>query len=161
MIHVLYVIGMVALLVVDQSLGSHHDIMLAAMVHGVHVLEVTQACGCCCLLTNTINAFILDESYYFNKDGRLFTTKVMTVQMGDGDYGIGPALPSEQIKLGTNILWPQFDFGKQLGVVSIMENVIMRIEHYNVTKTNNKCCASIKIGFSCEIKGCCGDGCCC
>lgn len=121
-------------------------------------------CGCCGIFNDNLNTLLLDDSYYFTKDGKLFTTMVTKViKNEDGTFDIDEKVPSEELNVGDLVLWPQFDLKFNSTEISVTENIVMTVGHHNVTQLHNRCCASISVSFppSCQVKFCCGNNCCC
>ena len=96
----------------------------------------------------------------YTADNRLYTQHVVTTVYDETTHSflMGQVLNSSQVKLGDYILWPGSDLN-----ITMPKSVVMRIDHYQVTKDRSNCCASISIGWppSCHVKACCGEGCCC
>ena len=113
--------------------------------------------------TNT-NSMLLDDSYYFTKEGNLFTTQVTTAKMGDnGMFELGSIVSSEKLKVGDFVWWPKFDLKNTIAEVSVVNNIVMKVGHHNITNVHSRCCASISVNLppACVVKFCCGGGCCC
>lgn len=98
------------------------------------------------------------DTFDYTYDGR-FTTTVVTVvhELKNGFYQMIRNVPSTLLNGGDQIIWPGYE------VDAPTPYKIVTIRHYNVTKTRTNCCASVSVGFPphCQVKVCCGDGCCC
>ena len=105
------------------------------------------------------NSNILDTNYHFTTDGHLYTEFVTVAKFHNRTktYVVDRIMHSSELKLGYQVIWPGFD----IGFDESDKNVMMQVEHWNVTAVHSKCCASISVGTSCYIKFCCGTGCCC
>jgi hypothetical protein len=129
-----------------------------------------RACGCICtssieqstIKNNKIivNGDILDDNYFLTKEGHLYTEYVTLAQKtSNGDtYIVGQTIHSSKLKQNDMILWPGFDIDPLL---SKMDNVAVKIENYNVSADNYKCCPRMRHGIDCTTVGCCGIMCCC
>ena len=135
-------------------------------------------CGCCGLFANkTIDSndnndsndkpFIdsnvdntpIDLSTYSKtEDNRLYTQFVTKAKFNKQTqmYEANGIAHSTDLQQGDLIMWDGKD-------VNRTGNVVMKLEHYAVDKKHKNCCASIKVAFppSCQVKVCCGSGCCC
>lgn len=117
-------------------------------------------CGHCGRFNN-INTLLLDDSYHFTKSGNLITTKVTKVISNvESTFDVDKKILSEELKINDLILWPIFDLQLDIGDTQVTDNIVMKIEHYNVTHLHNKCCVSTSDKFpSRQVKFCCGDVC--
>jgi len=103
------------------------------------------------------NNYIIHD-YDYTYDGRLKTKFVSLVhELKDGLYQVIVDVPSTKLQLGDKIVWKGYEVNAET------QNKIVTIEHYNVNNNHTNCCASVSVGFPphCQIKVCCGDGCCC
>lgn len=103
--------------------------------------------------------YTIDNDFYINDNGELYSTHLTLVSEVDNNkFSIIENVPSSKVQKGMKFLWPILE------KTHIKKNDIHYLEHYNVTTINSKCCLSIKISGPmphCEIKACCGTGCCC
>ena len=110
-------------------------------------------------LTYLQNHLILNPSdFNYTYDGRYTTNKVTKiVQEKPGQFSIVPNYPSNKLKSTDLILW----FGSELGLDQL--NAVAQVSHLNIDETHQNCCASVSVGFPphCQVKVCCGNGCCC
>jgi len=126
-------------------------------------------CGCCGLFAeqNTtkddkiiVSGAILDDKYILSEDGNLYTEYVTLAEkkLNEDTYVVGKTIHSSKLKQDDMILWPGYDIDSSL---SKIDNVVIKIEHYNVSADNYKCCPRMRQGITCIWLGCCGGICCC
>ena len=119
------------------------------------------SCGCpkyfLCLAGPDTDDTTVGTQYSFTAANRLYTQFVTTAKLIDQTYYAGPIKHSSELTLGELVIWPGFDIN------STNTSVVMALEHYNISDDKLNCCASISAGFppSCQVKFCCGSGCCC
>ena len=103
------------------------------------------ACPCMNLYHNMIN-------YKKTDNGVLYSNYVQTALFRNDTYVIGPIVHSSKLKVNDTIFWPTTQF----------KHEVLIVEHHDVTYNRDNCCWSIQIGLpACEVKYCCGKGCCC
>ena len=112
-------------------------------------------------LVFVINAYQVDNStlvgleYRQTSKGVFFTEYVTLAKLVNNIYYPSKTIHSSKLVLHDTIMWPGKEFSEA-------GNLVFTIEHYVVNKTNTRCCIGIEVGVpDCEIKACCGTGCCC
>lgn len=117
-------------------------------------------CGCIgpILDAQVDSKSVITPDYALTSDNRLYTQYVTLAKYCEEKqiYYAGEIMHSTEVHKDDLIIWDAMD-------INGTGNVVMRIEHYAVDKYHLNCCASIKVGFppSCQVKVCCGTGCCC
>jgi len=107
-------------------------------------------------MANTLT--IKNPDYRYNGNNTLVASFIyIAEQQADGSFTYGPLVHSSKLNEGDFIWWPQEDGSME----------VERVEHAQVHQNNDDCCKmiSVEIGFpphlSCQVKYCCGEGCCC
>ena len=120
-------------------------------------INPSRGCACPAYTNDVDNTSVLTPDYSFTTSAHLYTQYVTTAKLFDQTYYAGPIKHSSWLTIGDLVIWPGFD------VNSNTTNVVMAVDHCDVTDDNKNCCGSISVGFppSCQVKFCCGDGCCC
>ena len=112
-------------------------------------------CGCCGDQT-TIKNKLLSKAYHYTKDQTLCSTHVSKLQ--DGYVEI---VSSDKLRVGDFVIWPKL-YSRNVGgsYIHADHDIILTVEHHNVTVKHNKCCSYIRTEHaSYRIEFCCGDGC--
>lgn len=95
--------------------------------------------------------------YSKTKDGRLYSEFLSIAQYNyfTRKYHAGQVVHSSNVKVGDLIVWPGDEF-------NLTNEVVLAVQHHEVTESKSKCCIGLEIGIpECELKLCCGNGCCC
>lgn len=96
-----------------------------------------------------------DVSYSITHDGTLYSSYVTTVESVSDKYVRSNIVHSSELSVGDLVMWSGSPFNRT-------KDVVVRVEHHEVTEDNDRCCIGIEVGVpSCELKLCCGTGCCC
>ena len=104
------------------------------------------------------NRTVITYDYKLTADGHLFSQYVTVANLSNNIYVPDRYVHSTKLALNDMIIWPASDIGGASDT-----NVIMKLEHLNLDRHHLNCCASISVGFppACQVKVCCGTGCCC
>ncbi len=93
--------------------------------------------------------------YSQTEDGTLYSSYLTLASKSDDKYSRGKIVHSSTLSVGDLVVWSGFDFDST-------KDVVITVEHHNVTEDNDKCCIGLEVGVpACELKLCCGTGCCC